>query len=406
MHTSNASKHVIAVKHTNLHKVVIQILTETFCHNKYIDKSIEKWFRQNKKLGSRDRKFIAESAYEIVRNWRILFTSLFEENGIITPDKIEKIFYFWLSQNNLIQNSNFIEASQKYSELRNIPKYHFSVPDWLYEYGCKELGQEKWNTEIESLSSPAPLVIRCNMLKGTRSELQNLLANQGIETNILESCSEALLIKQKTNIFKLEEFKNGFFEVQDAGSQLIAPFLEVTQGMRVIDACAGAGGKTLHIAALMKNKGSIIALDVDALKLEELKKRAKRNAVFNVQQHCIENNKTIKRLENSADRLLLDVPCSGIGVLRRNPDAKWKLSEEFLIHLKDKQQYILSNYAVMLKKGGKLVYSTCSIFPSENEKQVEIFLQSHPNYILEEEKTIYPSVFGFDGFYMARILKQ
>lgn len=244
------------------------------------------------------------------------------------------------------------------------------------------------------------------MLKGTRSELQNLLANQGIETNILESCSEALVIKQKTNIFKLEEFKNGFFEVQDAGSQLIAPFLEVTQGMRVIDACAGAGGKTLHIAALMKNKGSIIALDVDALKLEELKKRAKRNAVFNVQQHCIENNKTIKRLENSADRLLLDVPCSGIGVLRRNPDAKWKLSEEFLIHLKDKQQYILSNYAVMLKKGGKLVYSTCSIFPSENEKQVEIFLQSHPNYILEEEKTIYPSVFGFDGFYMARILKQ
>ncbi|NUM50620.1 MAG: RsmB/NOP family class I SAM-dependent RNA methyltransferase [Flavobacteriales bacterium] len=406
MHISNASKHVIAVKHTNLHKVVIQILTETFCHNKYTDKSIEKWFRQNKKLGSRDRKFIAESTYEIIRNWRLLFASLFEENESITNEKIEKIFYFWLFQNDLIKKSNFIEASQKFSELKNIPKYQFSVPDWLYEYGCKELGQEKWNAELEKLSTPAPLVIRCNTLKCTCSELQNVLADQGIETSNMESCSEALVIKQKTNIFKLEEFKNGFFEVQDAGSQLIAPFLEVKPGMRVIDACAGAGGKTLHIAALMQNKGSIIALDVDALKLEELKKRAKRNAVFNVQQHCIENNKTIKRLENSADRLLLDVPCSGIGVLRRNPDAKWKLSEEFLINLKDKQQNILNNYAAMLKKDGKLVYSTCSIFPSENKKQVEIFLQSHPNYILEEEKMIYPSVFGFDGFYMARLLKR
>lgn len=406
MHISNASKHTIAVKHTNLHNVVIQILTETFCYNKYTDKSIEKWFRQNKKLGSRDRKFIAESAYEIVRNWRLLSASLFDENELITKEKMERVFYFWLFQNDLIKNSNFVEAAQKFSELKNIPKYRFSVPDWLYEYGCKELGQEKWNTELEKLSTPAPLVIRCNTLKCPLSELQNALANQGIETSGMDSCSEALVVNQKTNVFKLDEFKNGFFEVQDAGSQLIAPFLEVKPGMRVIDACAGAGGKTLHIAALMQNKGSIIALDVDASKLEELKKRAKRNAVYNIQQHCIENNKTIKRLENSADRLLLDVPCSGIGVLRRNPDAKWKLSEEFLINLKDKQQNILGNYSTMLKKGGKLVYSTCSIFPSENKKQVEIFLQSHPDYILEEEKTIYPSAFGFDGFYMARLLKQ
>ena len=186
---------------------------------------------------------------------------------------------------------------------------------------------------------------------------------------------------------------------------MIAPFLQVKPGMRVIDACAGAGGKTLHLAALMQNKGRIIALDTEGWKLEELKKRGRRAGVANVETRVIESSKTIKRLEKSADRLLLDVPCSGLGVLKRNPDAKWKLSVEFIDRVKAIQQQILTDYTSMLKPGGLFVYSTCSLFPSENEQQVEKFLKANSNkFELQEQKTILPSD-GFDGFFMARMKK-
>jgi 16S rRNA (cytosine967-C5)-methyltransferase len=175
--------------------------------------------------------------------------------------------------------------------------------------------------------------------------------------------------------------------------------------MRVVDACAGAGGKTLHLAALMKNKGRIIGMDVEQWKLDELQKRGRRAGVSNMEIRFIESSKTIKRLENSADRLLLDVPCSGLGVLRRNPDAKWKLSLDFIQKVKDLQQHILNDYCLMLKPGGMMVYSTCSILSSENEKQVQQFLKDRgEQFELVEEKRAWPSD-GFDGFYMA-LLKR
>lgn len=173
--------------------------------------------------------------------------------------------------------------------------------------------------------------------------------------------------------------------------------------MRVIDACAGGGGKTLHLAALMQNKGKVLALDTVDWKLDELKKRAKRAGVGNIETRVIESSKSIKRLHESADRLLLDVPCSGLGVLRRNPDAKWKLSEKFLGEVRETQRKIVNDYSPMLKPGGLMVYSTCSILPSENEKQVESFINAHAGaYELLEQKHILPSE-GFDGFYMALI---
>ena len=174
--------------------------------------------------------------------------------------------------------------------------------------------------------------------------------------------------------------------------------------MRVIDACAGAGGKTLHLAALMKNKGRIIAMDTEQWKLDELQKRARRAGVSNMEAKVIESGKTIKRQANSADRLLLDVPCSGMGVLKRNPDAKWKLSLEFINKIRELQQHIIRDYCDMLKPGGLMVYSTCSILPSENEDQVQQFLSENKSFELLEERHIYPSE-GFDGFYMALIKK-
>jgi 16S rRNA (cytosine967-C5)-methyltransferase len=174
--------------------------------------------------------------------------------------------------------------------------------------------------------------------------------------------------------------------------------------MRVIDACAGGGGKSLHIAALMQNKGRIISMDVTQWKLDELKKRARRAGAGNIETRLIEGSKTIKRLESTADRLLLDVPCSGMGVIKRNPDAKWKLNPEFIARTRDLQQKILSEYSGMIKPGGMLVYSTCSILPSENKNQVDTFLAGNKNFEFIKENTIFPSQ-GFDGFYMA-LLKR
>jgi len=247
------------------------------------------------------------------------------------------------------------------------------------------------------------VVVRANTLKISKEELIKKFSEIGIKTFQLESIPNALIIEQRQNLFQTMLFKEGLFELQDAASQLVAQYLDVQPGMRVIDACAGAGGKTLHIASLMGNKGKIIALDTEEWKLNELKKRAKRNGVSIIETRTITSSKIIKRLAGSTDRLLLDVPCSGLGVLRRNPDAKWKLSEERIIELKKIQQDILNSYPKMVKVGGKVVYATCSILPSENNFQIQQFLSGEngtKNFSVVEEKVISPADTGFDGFYI------
>jgi 16S rRNA (cytosine967-C5)-methyltransferase len=246
-----------------------------------------------------------------------------------------------------------------------------------------------------------------NTLKISKAELQRQLEHEeNIETESLPSFPDALYLAERQNIFTRQSFKDGLFEIQDAASQLIAPFLRPEPGLRVIDACAGGGGKTLHLASLMKNKGRIIALDTEAWKLEELKKRARRAGASNIETRIIDSSKVIKRLESSVDRLLLDVPCSGLGVLKRNPDAKWKLSLEFIERVKELQQKIVMDYSVMLKPQGLMVYSTCSLLPSENEEQVKkiLTLQDGKFELIDEHRT-YPSE-GVDGFYMALMRKN
>ncbi|MEJ0056582.1 MAG: class I SAM-dependent methyltransferase [Bacteroidota bacterium] len=263
----------------------------------------------------------------------------------------------------------------------------------------KSLGQE-----IQALNEQAKVVLRVNTLKIKRAELQEQLKEEKIIADAPKEFPDALILEERQNIFTRQQFKDGLFEVQDAGSQLIAPFLQVSPGQRVIDACAGAGGKTLHLASLLNNKGRIIALDTEGWKLDELKKRARRaGASDTIETRAIDSSKVIKRLENSADRLLLDVPCSGLGVIRRNPDSKWKLSPDFIEKIKVIQQTILTDYSAMLKVGGLMVYSTCSILPSENEKQVQKFLEANEGkFELQEQRMVMPSE-GFDGFFMARL---
>lgn len=397
--------------HKNLVLAVIKILDGVFNQDFYADKTIEKVLKLDKRWGSRDRAFIAETSYEIVR-WKRLYLEIADVKKPFQYKNLWRVFSVWavLKGINLPNWTEFQETPKrrikgKFDELSKIRKFRESVPDWIDKLACEEIGEKKWEKEISELNKMAELVIRTNTLKTNSSELQKILLNEEISTEIISGYPDALRLKKRVNLFKKESFQKGLYEVQDASSQLVAPFLKIEPGMKICDICAGAGGKTLHLSALSKNKGQILAMDIYKHKLIQLKKRAKRNSAFNIETKLIENNKSIKRLKGKIDRLLIDAPCSGLGVLKRNPDSKWKLQPDFLNKIKDTQSKILKQYSKLIKENGKIVYATCSILPSENEHQINSFLKSEEgqDFKLEEEKKISPLSSGFDGFYMARL---
>ncbi|HRG37418.1 MAG TPA: class I SAM-dependent methyltransferase, partial [Bacteroidia bacterium] len=366
--------------HSNHIKAIFLVLKDIFEKEEYADKAIEKIMRANKYWDVRERSFVSDVTYDIVRNWRLLFAASGSE-GKLTEKTLWDIFGTYLIFDGYdlpssayfkgINEKKIINQLEKFYKIRKIRE---SVPDWLDVLGEKELGKD-WDKVIRALNQPPTVVLRANSLKTTPKELQKVLEEEKItESSLVMWSPDAVELKFPRNVFRTEAFHKGLFEVQDASSQMVSDFLNVQPGMRVIDACAGAGGKTLHLAALMKNKGRIIALDVKDKKLQELKKRAARADVRIVETRAIDSSKVIKRLKDTADRLLLDVPCSGLGVLRRNPDSKWKLDMEEIERVKKIQRDILSQFPEMTKVGGKMVYATCSILPSEGEEQIKWFL--------------------------------
>lgn len=395
--------------HRNLVYAVIDGLQLIFNEDKYADKVVEQLLKRDKRWGVRDRGFIAETSYEIVR-WKRLYAQIAEVHEPFTRENLWRIFAVWAVLKGIqlpdwkqLEGTPSRRIKGKFDEFSKIRKYRESIPDWMDEVAVKELGEKVWESEIHALNQQAAVILRVNRLKTDKKTLQKLLRQENIDTAFITNYPDALLLKERSNIFKTDAFQNGLFEVQDASSQLVAELLDVEPGMRVVDSCAGAGGKTLHLASKMNNKGQIIALDIYANKLKELKRRARRNGAHNIETREIDSSKVIKKLHNSMDRVLIDAPCSGLGVLRRNPDAKWKLQPEFLDTIKEVQQEILRNYSKMLKVSGKMVYATCSILPSENQDQVTAFLTSPEgqNFRLLKDKKILASTSGFDGFYMA-----
>ena len=400
--------------HRNLCFSVIDGLTLIFNEGNYADKVIQQLLKRDKRWGARDRGFVAETTYDIVR-WKRLYAEIAEVKEPFDRDNLWRMFAVWATLKGIklpdwtyFENTPTRKIKGRFDELSKIRKIKESIPDWLDELGKKELSKDIWAKEIAALNEQADVILRVNTLKTTKEKLQTELFDLDIETEYLPDYPNALKLKERANVFTTEAFKNGFFEVQDASSQLVAAFLDVKPNMRVVDACAGAGGKTLHIASLMENRGQIIALDIYANKLHELKRRAKRNGVHNIETRVINSTKVIKKLYDKADRVLIDAPCSGIGVLRRNPDAKWKLQPEFIDKIKVTQQEILQQYSRMVKIGGQLVYATCSVLPSENQKQVEIFLTSNlgKNFTFVKDKKILAYTSGFDGFYMALLERK
>ena len=396
---------------------IIRSLHDIFVDRRYSDKAVEFAFKNHHKWGSRDRRLFAECVYECVRHWRWLWHLAGLPDGDHAKRECigdEQIWGVWAAQ--WVTSGKELPPFEELAGIRVqdirarekmqvAPMIRLSLADWMDERCGRELG-DAWPAIRETLNQPAEVYLRTNTLKTDRRSLKERLGQDGFITEALKPIPTALVMQQRYNVFSMVAFKEGLFEVQDASSQRVAPFLQVEPGMKVIDACAGAGGKTLHLGALMQNKGRILALDVHQWKLNELRKRCGRAGVDVAETRLIEGSKGIKRLANYADRVLLDVPCSGLGVLRRNPDAKWKLSEVEIDRLIIEQQDILTRYSTMVKPGGKLVYATCSILPSENEQQVQKFLATHGDeWTLEEELKLNPAETGHDGFYGARLVR-
>ena len=400
--------------HRNLVEAVIEGMDRIFNQGVYADKAIERLLKSDKRWGKRDRAFVAGTLYDIVR-YKRLYAEIADANEPVSKPDAFKIFAVWavLKDIDLPDWEEFRGVSkqkvkERHESLVAVRASRESIPDWLDTLGMESLGQSLWEQELHALNQEAAVVLRTNTLKTDRDQLQAALLKEGIKVRSLPAYPDALELEQRANVFRTEAFRNGWFEVQDASSQKVVPFLDVKPGMRVVDCCAGAGGKTLHLAAKMKNKGQIIAMDLYEGKLKELKRRAKRAGAFNIETREITSQKVIKRLKGSADRLLIDAPCSGLGVLRRNPDAKWKLRLEFIENLQNTQQEILRNYSSMVRPGGLMLYATCSILPMENAQQVERFLHSEEGKSFHKlkEEHIYASTSGYDGFYMALLERR
>lgn len=399
------------VFHRVLVNAVVESLKQIFLQRKHADRLIKRLFEENRKWGSRDRRFVAETIYEIVRWWRLLWALLDEEPKLETEILYKLIAVFYINKDYSLppwdefSSINKEEVLQKYKSSKQVRAIRESIPDWLDQMGEKEV--QDWDNEIHSLNQQANVILRVNTLAVSKKDLQQLLFAEGIETSETSFAPDALILNERQNIFNSKNYKEGLFEVQDAASQQVAPFVQAEPGMRVIDACAGAGGKSLHLGVEMQNKGRIIALDIHDWKLKTLKRRAKRNKLDIIETRLIGSKKVIKRLKDSADRVLLDVPCSGLGVLKRNPDTKWKLTPSIFENVVLSQKQLIQNYSVMVKPGGRLVYSTCSIFPTENENQVERFLISMGGqFELLEQRNVSPFIHGFDGFFMASMLRK
>ena len=400
--------------HRNLCFAVIDGLLMIFNEGEYADKVIQKLLKRDKRWGSRDRGFVAETTYDIVR-WKRLYAEIAQIKEPFSRDDAWRLFAVWATLKGIkLPDWKYFEGTPtrkikgRFDELSKDRKFRESIPDWIDELGVKELGESKWTKELAMQNKQANVILRVNTLKTSKADLKLKLESEGIETLEIEGYPYALQLKERANVFTTEAFKDGWFEVQDASSQLVADFLDVKPGMKVVDCCAGAGGKTLHLSALMENKGSLVAMDIYESKLKKLKIRARRDGVHNIEMKLIDSTKPIKKLYEKADRLLIDAPCSGLGVLRRNPDSKWKLEPEFIDRIRKTQQDVLQQYSKMVKPLGKMVYATCSVLPSENEAQIKTFLESESgkDFTFVKEKKILAHETGFDGFYMALLEKK
>jgi len=348
------------------------------------DRQMEAYFRAHAKMGVRDRGFVAETVYGCLRQRRLL------ERVAERAEAASLVAAFLLTEGysaRALEETGYRGDARAMAErLRALDRdslpfaVRANLPDWLADRLRAQFGDAESEALARSLNQPAPLDLRVNTIKAERESVQARLAQEGFACEPAPYSPAGLRRADRAPLFHTTCFKEGLFEVQDEGSQLLSLLLEPRRHEMVVDFCAGAGGKTLHLGALMANTGTVYAFDVSARRLERLKPRLKRTGLDNVRAVAIahERDARVQRLHGKIDRVLVDAPCSGTGTLRRNPDIKWR--EINLAELTETQRRILAAAAELVKPGGRLVYATCSLLREENEDVVDEFLAGHPEF--------------------------
>ncbi len=381
----------------NLIRQAAVVLSNLLTFSSPADAKLGEFFRNNRELGTKDRAFVAESVYGVLR--RLRFLSTVTANDENDPDDARKLILAYLLR---VQGMSIRELEPLLNEQQkewahmikakptdNLPlAVQADVRDWLWDKLVAQYGEEQALTIGRSMHEQASLDLRVNTIKGNRDDvLAKLIAeNTSGITNITKTPYSPVGIRMpnRMNIGRHVLFTEGKIEVQDEGSQLLSYLVAPKRGMMVADFCAGAGGKSLAMGALMRNTGRLYAFDVSEKRLHNLGQRLKRSGLSNLHAQVIssETDPKLKRLNGKFDRVLVDAPCSGLGTLRRNPDLKWRQMPEDIAELNIKQANILARAARLTKTGGRLIYATCSLLSDENEKIAEQFLAAHPDFKL------------------------
>jgi 16S rRNA (cytosine967-C5)-methyltransferase len=387
------------------------------------DAILSAFFREHREAGQSDRALVAETVYAALRRSRLL--------DEIAPKAASRRMGLAIWASLLGANLRELEpilqrsdrewlAGVKQAAHADLPfAVQCDLPDWVIAALRERFDDEALLKHAQALQLSAPLDLRVNLVKSTREAVMDRLATDGFKARATPFSPAGLRLEGKPAINRHALFLEGVIEVQDEGSQLLAWMVEPRRGEMVVDFCAGAGGKTLALGMLMRSTGRLYAFDISAYRLDQLKPRLARSGLSNVHPQRIEGERDarIRRLAGKIDRVLVDAPCSGMGTLRRNPDLKWRQSPESVARMLVKQAKILDAASTLLKKGGRLVYSTCSLLAAENQGIIEAFLASHPDFricpareILERNRIeleagdyleLWPATHGTDGFFAA-----
>lgn len=366
---------------------ILQLLSQYETGDAPLDLLIYRYFKAHKALGSKDRAHVSETVYACVR-WKLLLDHM-TNNGT------------WAEKIAMMQQAIWETAKTS----PHIPaQIRFSFPEYLYEKIMAFHGEQTAHELFAACNEPAPTTVRVNTLKVTRDKLFETWKDQHSVEKSTES-DTAINFKKKISLFSLPEFKEGFFEVQDAGSQLLASLVDAKPGQHVLDYCSGSGGKTLAIAPRMQQQGQIYLHDIRTHILTEAKRRLKRAGVQNAQLIPAEDPK-LKKLKKKMDWVLVDAPCSGTGTLRRNPDMKWKIDEEMVTRLVSQQRVIFERALSYLSPKGTIVYGTCSLLPDENQHQLDHFLKTYDLELVGEPFQSLPKPGMMDGFFAAAMRRK
>ncbi|MFT4635059.1 MAG: 16S rRNA (cytosine967-C5)-methyltransferase [Arenicella sp.] len=425
------------MRHAAQLQATIDLLDEIAETNYPADRIMSHYFKQHRYIGSKDKAAISENLYTVLRN-RLRFEYILNSKDLGVHSRMLVALLLKMDGGDLYDTFDGDKYSPKRLRPGQLERFaeldlnvidaaplnvRLNVPEWISPKLEKALG-DRFEEEMIATNKRATTDIRVNTLKSSIAPIKQIFSDVGYISHKTDLSPWSIRFESRVSLFALPAFKQGWFEIQDEGSQLLALLTGAKAGQKIVDFCAGAGGKTLAIAAMMENKGTIYACDVHTKRLEQLVKRSKRAGVHNVRTHILssEHDKWVKKHAGYADTVLIDAPCTGTGTWRRSPDSRWNLTQESLDNLVALQQSILQSAKRLVKPGGRLLYATCSMLEEENEQQAITFLDNNPEFSAEafdlpqslaahpqrfinngHEIRTFPAMTGTDGFYVASL---